>query len=151
MNIRLDIMKRKKDIIELIKNKRPKAEIYRMLKCKAVTLERYLCMWNIVYKGNRGLKNIKISTRKKLVIEYFKQNISIHSNAIKKKLIEEGYKNKECEKCKKKRWNRKEIPLELHHVDGNKYNNILKNLMILCPNCHAQEPTNSGKNIGSYK
>ena len=35
--------------------------------------------------------------------------------------------------------------LELHHIDGNKHNNELENIQILCPNCHAQTSTNSGK------
>ena len=35
-------------------------------------------------------------------------------------------------------WMGKPIPLELHHKDGNHYNNDLSNLEILCPNCHAQ-------------
>ena len=33
-------------------------------------------------------------------------------------------------------WNSKPIPLEVHHIDGNKTNNTLENLMIVCPNCH---------------
>ena len=30
------------------------------------------------------------------------------------------------------------IPLELHHIDFNHYNNSLDNLQILCSNCHMQ-------------
>lgn len=29
------------------------------------------------------------------------------------------------------------IPLELHHIDGDRFNNNLENLQILCYNCHA--------------
>lgn len=45
-------------------------------------------------------------------------------------------------------WMGKPIPLELHHKDGNHYNNDLSNLEILCPNCHAQTDNYRGKNIG---
>ena len=43
------------------------------------------------------------------------------------------------------------IPLELHHKDGNKFNNNLSNLELLCPNCHAFTNTYRTKNIGAYK
>jgi 5-methylcytosine-specific restriction endonuclease McrA len=38
----------------------------------------------------------------------------------------------------------KPIPIELHHKNGDHYDNSLDNLEILCPNCHAQEDNNSG-------
>ena len=47
------------------------------------------------------------------------------------------YKGGKCEKCGIKDWNGEELPFELDHIDGNKYNNELPNLQILCPNCHA--------------
>ena len=43
-------------------------------------------------------------------------------------------------------WNSKPIPLEVHHIDGNKTNNTLENLMIVCPNCHAQTDNYKSKN-----
>jgi 5-methylcytosine-specific restriction endonuclease McrA len=30
-------------------------------------------------------------------------------------------------------------------IDGNHFNNKLENLRIVCPNCHSQTTTNSGK------
>jgi transposase len=40
-----------------------------------------------------------------------------------------------------------EIPLEVHHVDGDRLNNELNNLQLLCPNCHAQTDNYCGRNI----
>ena len=40
-----------------------------------------------------------------------------------------------------------EIPLEIHHIDGNHKNNKLENLQILCPNCHSLTTNYRGKNI----
>ena len=45
-------------------------------------------------------------------------------------------------------WNKKPIPLEVEHNDGNSDNNLMKNLSLICPNCHAQTPTYKGKNKG---
>lgn len=40
-----------------------------------------------------------------------------------------------CERCNYKKY---EI-LQVHHKDRNRKNNDLKNLELLCPNCHAEE------------
>ena len=29
------------------------------------------------------------------------------------------------------------IALEIHHIDGVRFNNVKSNLQILCPNCHS--------------
>lgn len=42
-------------------------------------------------------------------------------------------------------WNGKPLTLQLDHIDGNRYNNDLDNLQILCPNCHSQTPTFASK------
>ncbi len=42
-----------------------------------------------------------------------------------------------CEKCNLDKWLDGIIPLEIHHEDGDKTNNELINLKLLCPNCHA--------------
>ena len=34
--------------------------------------------------------------------------------------------------------------------NNNHFDNSLENLQILCPNCHAIQEGNSGKNIGNY-
>lgn len=47
-------------------------------------------------------------------------------------------------------WQGLKLPLELHHINGNHYDNRLENLQILCPNCHAIQPGNAGANIGKY-
>jgi hypothetical protein len=43
----------------------------------------------------------------------------------------------QCQKCKNETWNDQPITLELHHVDGNRTNNAIENLQLLCPNCHS--------------
>ncbi|MBK6998271.1 MAG: HNH endonuclease [Lewinellaceae bacterium] len=52
-----------------------------------------------------------------------------------------------CENCDLTEWLASPIPLELHHKDGNRYNNAIENLLLLCPNCHALTDNYRAKNI----
>lgn len=52
-----------------------------------------------------------------------------------------------CENCLNETWQNVPIPLEVHHLDGDKLNNDLNNLQLLCPNCHALTENYRGKNI----
>jgi len=135
--MRKDIIDKKNDIVLWVKQNQSKAFICRELNCKPQTLEKYLKILNIVYKGNKGLLGKKTSHNKKSFLE-LKDSPTINSHRLKLKLISEGIKEKKCESCGLSKWNGKEIPLELHHVDGNRFNNELNNLQIICPNCHAQ-------------
>ena len=66
---------------------------------------------------------------------------------LKNRLINEGYKKNVCEECGQKgRWHRIKLEMELDHIDGNRTNHLLKNLRMLCPNCHSQTKTFCGKN-----
>jgi hypothetical protein len=56
---------------------------------------------------------------------------------LKNRLLREGFKVHQCERCGKKRWLGQPIPLELHHIDGDRTNNTLHNIELVCPNCHA--------------
>lgn len=51
-----------------------------------------------------------------------------------------------CERCGNNKWLGHDIPLEVHHKDGDHYNNEIDNLMLLCPNCHALTSNWRGKN-----
>jgi 5-methylcytosine-specific restriction endonuclease McrA len=68
------------------------------------------------------------------------------SSSLRKRLLNEGIKDHVCEMCGLKEWNGIPIALELDHVNGDRDNNELNNLRMLCPNCHAQTPTWRGRN-----
>ena len=53
---------------------------------------------------------------------------STANSAKRKRLIEDGIKEAKCERCGNSEWMGMPIPLELHHIDFNHYNNSLDNL-----------------------
>ena len=67
------------------------------------------------------------------------------------------HRGMKCEKCGLTEWQNSIIPLEAHHIDGDRTNNTLDNLQLLCCNCHAltnnwrkknYPPIVTGKQIG---
>lgn len=82
--------------------------------------------------------------------EVFKNPSTLSSGQIKRHLFSRNLKEKVCESCGLDKWLNGIIPLECHHIDGNKHNNKIENLQILCPNCHVLTDTYRGKNIKSY-
>lgn len=71
-----------------------------------------------------------------------------NTSRLRQRLIEECVLPRRCSSCDLTRWQGEPIPLELDHVDGDRTNNSLENLRLLCPNCHALTPTYRGRNIG---
>lgn len=65
--------------------------------------------------------------------------------ALKPMIKKRGHR---CQKCGNSEWLGDPIPLEIHHIDGDKLNNEEANLMLLCPNCHALTDNYRGKNSG---
>lgn len=72
---------------------------------------------------------------------------SVQSYKLKKRLFETGLKLPACELCG---WAQLSpdgrIPVELDHINGDRYDNRIENLRILCPNCHSLQPTHRGLN-----
>ncbi len=70
------------------------------------------------------------------------------SHTLKLRLFAEGLKSPACELCG---WATRRpldgvIPVELDHINGDRRDNRLDNLRILCPNCHALHSTHRGLN-----
>lgn len=81
--------------------------------------------------------------------ERFKYGNNIKSaQAIEAIVALRGHK---CEKCQQETWLNNPIPLEVHHLDGDKLNNTLANLQLLCPNCHVFTDNYRGRNINHKK
>lgn len=46
-----------------------------------------------------------------------------------------------CECCGNTEWLGQPIKLEIHHINGDRSDNSLENLQLLCPNCHSYTDT----------
>ena len=145
--MRTDILERKEEIEQWIAEGKTKAQMARELGCNPKTINPVLERLGLEYAGNRGCKGFsKSNGHELLLLEYLEKSIDIQSNKIRKKLLEEGYKEYRCECCGLTEWLDEPIPLELHHKDGNHFNNDLDNFQLLCPNCHAKTDSYRGKN-----
>lgn len=145
--MRTDILEKREKILEWIEANQSKAFMCKELQCKQDTLNAYLKKMGIEYKGNQGGKGIKVDPKYKTAKEYI-QSSCIKSSKLKDKLIRDGIKINCCECCGLTQWQGVELVLELHHKDGNHYNNNLNNLVILCPNCHSiQESHKKSRSI----
>jgi len=65
---------------------------------------------------------------------------------LKKRVIKEGLIENKCKECGQGPvWNGKPLTLQLDHLNGISDDNRLDNLRLLCPNCHTQTETYSGR------
>lgn len=71
------------------------------------------------------------------------------TSRLRERLLEAGLLLPECASCTGVEWQGRAMPLELDHINGDRSDNRLENLRLLCPNCHAQTDTYRGRNIGT--
>ena len=145
--MRTDILEHKEEIEQWIAEGNTKAQMARELGCNPKTINPVLKKLGLEYAGNQGCKGLsKPNGRELSLLEYLEKSIDIQSNKVRKKLLDEGYKEHKCECCGLTEWLGEPIPLELHHKDGNHFHNELDNFQLLCPNCHAKTSSYRGKN-----
>jgi DNA-binding CsgD family transcriptional regulator/5-methylcytosine-specific restriction endonuclease McrA len=65
---------------------------------------------------------------------------------LKRRLLAERLKPNVCAACGIEQWHGRPLSMALHHINGDRLDNRLENLELLCPNCHSQTGTYSGRN-----
>lgn len=87
--------------------------------------------------AGKGRTKPKVFKTREDVFKIFNYDIGRH---IVKEwyLLENEYK---CSNCSISEWNKAHLVLELEHINGDRRDNRIENLTILCPNCHSQTRT----------
>lgn len=91
------------------------------------------------YKTTAGNRNPNIARIKRSADDILSKGKHSSTKQLKRALNEKGVEYK-CNgnNCGIIEWLGNPISLQIHHKDGDKYNNLITNLTYLCPNCHTQ-------------
>ena len=99
--------------------------------------------WN---KGLTGIGKPIIPLEKILV-----KKSSFQSFKLKKRLFDAGLKLPHCEHCGWAKLTKDGyLPLELDHINSDRHDNRIKNLRVLCPNCHSLTPHHRGRGMRKF-
>jgi 5-methylcytosine-specific restriction endonuclease McrA len=104
--------------------------------------------WSNIRTGLDTNKGRKFSSKPKIELsEILIVGSTFSRNSLKKRLLRESLLKNECYICGQgPEWNNKPLVLQIDHINGIRNDNRLENLRILCPHCHTQTDTFSGKN-----
>jgi hypothetical protein len=80
--------------------------------------------------------------------EVLRRGSKIGTTDLRLRLLREGVLEHRCACCGLTEWQARPIPLELDQINGDRADNRLENIRLLCPNCHAQTDTYRGRNVG---
>lgn len=134
------------DNLKIIKTKINYNKLEKQLEKRNINLNKF---------NQNNKERINKQKRKKYEIppeEFFVDGKEHKGDNIKRKLKKYNLKNVDiCECCGISEWNNQPIVMQVHHKDGNRRNNKIPNLAILCPNCHSQTENYTGRNKTSFK
>ena len=104
-----------------------------------------------IKRRNLNTENFEILKKTNRVINNYTQEEIFSKNSpvsnIKKYIKRFGLKDiDKCENCKITEWMGQKLSMQVHHVDGDHYNNEPSNLQVLCPNCHSLTENFGSKN-----
>ncbi len=114
-------------------------------------IKKYIKEYNISTKHFTGMlwnRGLRMPFKPVLALkDILVKNSTYQSFKLKKRLFLAKLKEPKCEECD---WAEMSvdgrIPLELDHINGDRHDNRLENLRVLCPNCHSLKLTHRGRN-----
>lgn len=146
----------KEQFIEAVKNNISIAGILKEIGLKVTGANYDLCKIKIQklgldtshHRGKGYLKGTKNNWTPKQPIETICVENSTYTSSVclKERLLREGYLQYQCAICGINEWQGLPLVLQLDHINGNKRDNRLINIRLVCPNCHSQTHTFAGKN-----
>lgn len=84
--------------------------------------------------------------------DIFVENSELYPSSVRRFLLKHNLIDYKCGECSiVDIYNNRPIKLQLDHINGINSDNRLQNLRWLCPNCHSQTETFSGKNVKHIK
>jgi Zn finger protein HypA/HybF involved in hydrogenase expression len=89
------------------------------------------------YKTTAGLRNSNLIKITRTSDDILSKGKTASTTQLKRALKENNVEYK-CSSCGLIEWLGLPISIQIHHKDGDKYNNQISNLCYLCPNCHSQ-------------
>ena len=124
----------KKQIEDAISKTKSMIEAARYLNISRDKFKKLAQQYNLFVpnQSGKGISKKKIYTDKEI---FSNQGCVVSSSVLIKRLKQ--IREWKCDCCGLTEWMGKPLSLEIHHIDGNRYNNNLDNLQILCPNCHS--------------
>lgn len=146
--------------VKIYKQKKPKK--YCLYCGKELNLENRdyrskFCNSSCAAKYNNSQRTLSLETKNKISDSLRQHNNEITKNSkgkrktFRDRLFESGLKEYKCECCGISEWQGKPITLQVHHINGNHFDNSLENIQILCPNCHSQTDNYCAKNRSDKK
>ena len=102
---------------------------------------------------NKNRKQSSFGGVKEIPIEdVLIKDSSYNRGSLKLRLVKEGLLDYKCSVCENTgMWNNQKLTLQLDHMNGINTDNRLENLRFICPNCHSQTDTYTGKNSKRIK
>ena len=115
-------------------------------------LKTWIAIWEIPidhFDPNAARREASAAKVRRPLEDLLVRGSTIGSSHLKAKLYRAGLKRPLCELCGQgDEWRGRRMSLVLDHINGDRRDNRLENLRVVCPNCNATLDTHCGRNAG---